>query len=185
MQCRPRSRNQGPVVSDQDHIMLNRRWCCFLNQPCSLPPMNTAFRLWELPLLFLLWSWWLCKARTFSCSSQTNALMFLVLRDWESFVSPWPRCRDMWWGTPNKELPCQHFAGLEEHPLPPAGGADWLPTPEQPHRVLVHGRLCPAWLSRLEAGIQQHVWAPHPERAVYWQHPSRCPSHEVSQPRPA
>lgn len=108
-----------------------------------------------------------------------------VPRDWEGFVSPRPRCGYLWRRTPDKELPCQHFTGSEEHPLAPAGGAHWVPAAEQPHRVLVHGGLCPAWLPGLAAGIQQHVWAAHPERAVHWQHPPGRAADALPQPRPA
>ena len=55
-------------------------------------------------------------------------------------------------------------AGSEADPHPAAGGADRLPSAEQPDGVLVHGRLGQTQLSRQQDGVLQHVRETHPER---------------------
>lgn len=88
----------------------------------------------------------------------------------EGAVAARPGCGDLRRGSPHQELPRQHVAGAEEHPVAAARGADRLPAAEQPAGVLVHGGLRAARLPGDAAGVQQHVRAADPERTVYRQH---------------
>ena len=73
--------------------------------------------------------------------------------------------------------------GFEADSHQEAGGVDRISTPEQPYRVLVHGRLCPTKFPGQQDGVLQHVRETHPERPVHRLHPQRRQAYETPSSR--